>query len=360
MSGRETHRRPMRYHRPMTRHDPGKPRSAPSIADVARAAGVSVATVSRVLNNPGLVSPETTERVRQAVRELNYQPNAIARALMTNRSGILGIALPDIHGEFYSEILRGADTEARAHGLRLLIASEARAGDDAGLQTSLPYSLIDGLAVMITEPNDLLLQEARNSGVPVCVLDAEVNQPGIDNVLVDNASGAEEATGHLLERVPAERCFFVGGAEANFDSQQRAGGFRAVVTRTNGDPRPDQLAFGDYSSDWGRRWAEAMIARGALDGSAVFAGNDEIALGVLFAARDAGLSIPHDVAIVGFDNTRLCSIVRPTLSSVRVPLREMGAAAVELLLQRLVDPMCERREIRLATRLTVRGSSGGR
>ncbi len=342
----------------MSRQDPGRTRSAASIADVARAASVSVATVSRVLNSPGLVSPATTERVQRAVRELNYQPNAIARALMTNRSHILGIALPDIHGEFYSEILQGADAEARSHELRLLIASEARAGEHAGVQTSLPYSLIDGLVVMITEPNDLLLAEARNSGVPVCVLDAEVQHPGIDNVLVDNVSGAEEATSHLLERTPPDRCFFVGGAEANFDSQQRAGGFRAVLDRAASSPRPDQLAFGDYSSDWGRQWAQAMIARAALRGSAVFAGNDEIALGVLLAARDAGLTIPGDVCIVGFDNTRLCSIVRPTLSSVRVPLREMGAAAVGLLLRRIADPGCERREIRLAARLIVRGSSG--
>jgi LacI family transcriptional regulator len=342
----------------MTRHDPGRLRSPASIADVARAASVSVATVSRVLNNPNLVSPATSERVRAAVRALNYQPNAIARALMTSRSQIIGIALPDIHGEFYSEILQGADAEARAHNLRLLIASEARAGEGAERQTGLPYSLLDGLVVMITEPNDLLLQEASESGVPVCVLDAEVDQPGIDNVLVDNTSGAEAAAGHLLERTPAARCFFVGGAEANYDSQQRAAGFRAIIGPAAGGLRADQLAFGDYSSDWGRRWADAMIAGGTLAGSAVFAGNDEIALGVLFAAKDAGLRIPEDIAIIGFDNNRLCSIVRPTLSSVRVPLREVGATAVQLLLRRIANPECERREVRLTPRLVVRGSSG--
>jgi len=344
---------------PVSRHDSprSRSRSAASIADVARAAGVSIATVSRLFNNPELVAPTTAERVQRAVRELGYQPNPIARALMTSRSHIVGIALPDIHGEFYSEILRGADGEARSHGLRLLIASEARAGEGVETQTGLPYSLIDGIAVMITEPNDLLLQEARDSGIPVCVLDAEVNEPGVDNVLVNNASGAAEATRHLLRRVPPDRCFFVGGAEANFDSRQRAAGFTSVLLERGATPRPDQLAYGDYTSDWGRQWAASRVAGGGLRGSAVLAGNDDIALGVLFAARDAGLAVPDDVALVGFDNTRLCSIVRPTLSSVRIPLRELGAAAIDLLIRRMDDPDADSHRVHLPARLEVRQSS---
>jgi LacI family transcriptional regulator len=343
----------------VSRHDSSRSRarSAASIADVAREAGVSIATVSRVFNNPDLVAPSTAQRVLRAVEALGYQPNAIARALMTSRSHIVGIALPDIHGEFYSEILRGADGEARTHGLRLLIASEARADERAPTQTTLPYSLIDGIAVMITEPNDLLLAEARESGVPVCVLDAEVDEPAVDNVLVDNASGAEEATRHLLQRARPDCCYFVGGAEANFDSTQRAAGFTNVLISRGATPRPDQLAFGDYTSDWGRQWTEAKVGEGGLRGCAVLAGNDEIALGVLFAARDAGLAVPEELAIVGFDNTRLCSIVRPTLSSVRVPLRELGAAAIDLLIRRIADPASESRRLHLPAKLQVRQSS---
>ncbi|HZW10994.1 MAG TPA: LacI family DNA-binding transcriptional regulator [Phycisphaerales bacterium] len=343
----------------MSRHDTSRARSrtTASIADVARAANVSIATVSRVFNSPDLVAAATTDRVLQAVRELGYQPNAIARALMTNRSQIIGIALPDIHGEFYSEILRGADSEARAHGLRLLIASEAREGEGAGSQTGLPYSLIDGLAVMITEPNQPLWLEARSCGVPVCVLDLEVAEPGVDNVLVDNVSGAREATQHLLARAPASRCYFVGGAEANFDSQQRARGFRTLVEQRAGPLRPEQIAFGDYTSEWGRRWAEENILARGLRASAVLAGNDEIAMGVLFAVREAGLRVPEDVAVVGFDNTRLCGIVRPTISSVRIPLRELGAMAIILLLRRIAEPDCEPQRVRLAAQLVARESS---
>jgi LacI family transcriptional regulator len=343
----------------VSRHDTSRARArtTASIADVARAANVSIATVSRVFNSPELVAAATADRVLHAVRELGYQPNAIARALMTNRSQIVGIALPDIHGEFYSEILRGADSEARAHGFRLLIASEAREGEGAGPQTGLPYSLIDGLAVMITEPNQPLWQEARSSGVPVCVLDLDVDEPGVDNVLVDNASGAREATEHLLTRAPPHRCYFVGGSESNFDSQQRARGFRAVLERRDGPLRADQIAFGDYTGEWGRRWAEETLLAQGRSGCAVLAGNDEIAMGVLFAVREAGLAVPEDVAIVGFDNTRLCGIARPTISSVRIPLREMGAMAIILLLRRIAEPDCEPQRVRLAAQLVVRESS---
>lgn len=347
----------MRYDRAMGRQDTGRTRGTVSIGDVARAANVSIATVSRVLNNSALVAPATAERVLGVVRQLGYQPNAIARALMTSRSQIIGIALPDIHGEFYSEILRGADAAARAHGLRLLIASEARAGEAASTQTSLPYSLIDGLVVMITEPNDLLWQEAMSSGLPVCVLDAQTVDAGVDNVVIDNVSGAAEATSHLLRRVQPDHCYFVGGAEANFDSQSRAAGFQAALRREGAEPRSAQLAFGDYTSGWGQAWAQRMIAQGRLRGSAVLAGNDDIAMGILFAARDAGLDVPDQLAVVGFDNTRLCSIVRPALSSVRVPLREMGAAAVDLLLRRIAEPESERREVCLPARLVARESS---
>lgn len=331
-----------------------RPRGTASIADVARAAEVSIATVSRVVNNPSLVAPTTRARVLEAVRRLGYQPNPIARALMTNRSRIVGVALPDIAGEFYSEILRGAEDEARAGGQRLLIASGSRADEDTDVHTALPYSLIDGLAVMITEPNDPLWKESINSGVPVCVLDAHVESDRVDNIVVDNRAAAIEATRHLLGRVDPAHCFYVGGAEANFDTQERAAGFTAACNEAGAAPSPDQIVFGSYTSDWGRQWAESMLATTGLKGRAVLAGNDDIALGILFAARDAGLLPPDDFTVIGFDNTRLCTIVRPHLSSVRAPLREMGAAAIRLLRARLDEPDRPSQRLHLQAELVIR------
>ncbi len=319
--------------------------SPPAIHDVAAAAGVSIATVSRFLNRPELVARSTASKVRQAIEHLGYRPNPFAQGLMTRRSQIVGILLPDIHGEFYSELLRGADQEAHRRGYHLLIGSEARI-DSTDLGPV--FGLIDGLAVMITEPNEALTQRVRRSGVPLIMLDAEPRdvasaqtndgEPGagdVDSIVVDNAPGAEEATRHLLESVPPAHAYFVGGPKENFDTRQRADAF-ARVLRERGEPAPDRrIFFGDYSSRWGHEWAQTIAARLGKGPIAVLAGNDEIAYGVLRAFQDRGLNVPRDCRIVGFDDTRLATLLRPTLSSVRVPMAALGAAAISTLIDRI-------------------------
>lgn len=313
------------------------PTSPPAIHDVAAAAGVSIATVSRFLNRPELVARSTASKVRQAIEQLGYRPNPFAQGLMTRRSQIVGILLPDIHGEFYSELLRGADQEAHRRGYHLLIGSEARIdATDLGPV----FGLIDGLAVMITEPNEALTQRVRRSGVPLIMLDAEPREgdTAFDSVVVDNAPGAREAAEHLLASVAQERCYFVGGPKGNFDTHQRAEVF-ARVLMARGDAAPDRrVYFGEYSSRWGHDWAQSIIARlgpPPIAPFGVLAGNDEIAYGVMRALQDRGLSVPRDCRIVGFDDTRLATLLRPTLSSVRVPMAALGAAAISTLIDRI-------------------------
>ncbi len=341
---------------------------APSIQDVAVAAGVSTATVSRVLNSPHLVSAETAERVRQAIEQLDYRPNIFAQGLMTRKSRVLGLALPDIHGEFYSELLRGADAEARKLKYHLLVGTESRQSDanhrsDAS-GFAHAFGLIDGLAIMITEPNEKLLKEAVGSQLPVVVLDTEVLQTGVDSVLVDNASGMREAVEHLLGATSGGHLYFVGGPRENFDTRRRAETFGEVLKARGITPRAEQIAYGDYSFDWGFSWGMKHLHNGALTGAGpggigVLAGNDEIALGVLRAAQDVGVDVPRTLKIVGFDDTRVASLVRPRLSTVRVPLAEVGAAAIDALVRRIEEPTRAGAVTRLATRLIIRESSGG-
>jgi LacI family transcriptional regulator len=340
----------------------------PSIQDVASAAGVSTATVSRVLNTPSLVSAETAERVRKAIEQLGYRPNLFAQGLMTRKSRVLGIALPDIHGEFYSELLRGADAEARKLRYHLLVGSEARSADGGNAGTpagadasgfSHAFGLVDGLAIMITEPNEALWKEAVNSSLPVVVLDAEVDHPSVDSVLVDNGIGTREAVEHLLTTVQPNNMFFVGGPAENYDTKRRAEMFQEVLRETGVKMRPDQVAFGQYCVEWGYGWAVEHLRKGTAKGGGVLAGNDEIALGILQAAQDQDVHVPDQLKIVGFDDTRLASLVRPTLSTVRVPLAEVGAAAIDTLVRRVEEPTRESTKTRLATKLIVRESSGG-
>ncbi len=344
-----------------------KPRRNASIQDVAVAAGVSTATVSRVLNNPPLVAVETAARVQRAISELGYTPNPFAQGLTTSRSRVLGIALPDIHGEFYSELLRGADVEASTGGYHLLVSPVHRVRDGNG-SGNLVFGLVDGLALMISEPNAALVAEAERSGLPLVVLDAQVEMPGVDRVLVDNVPGATQAMEVLVRAVGAAHCAFVGGPEGNYDSQQRAAVFATAVGLSGGSgaaghsAHTDRIAFGRYDVEWGRQWVRDRVHKHgptSLRGWGILAGNDEIALGILQAAFDAGLHVPGDLRVIGFDDTRMCGIVRPRLSSVSVPMAEVGAAAVRALMQRLEKPESPATCVRLPTRLVERESSGG-
>lgn len=363
-----------------------------------------------------MVSPDTAERVRKAIEQLGYRPNVFAQGLMTRKSRVLGVALPDIHGEFYSELLRGADAEARKLRYHLLVGSEARDGEGAvgpgglsptgagvagmggggggplgpggagaaagvgvgvggagvaagagagggggggdGSGFSHAFGLVDGLAIMITEPNERLWREAVNSQLPVVVLDAEIDHPRVDSVVVDNTVGTREAVEHLLSSVAAEHLYFVGGPAENFDTRRRAETFLDSVRASGGKLRPDQVVFGRYSVEWGYAWAAERLHSGILTGAGVLAGNDEIALGILQAAQDAGVEVPKRLKIVGFDDTRLASLVRPSLSTVRVPLAEVGAAAIDTLIRRVEEPGRPSTKTRLATKLIVRESSG--
>lgn len=331
-------------------------RSAVSIQDVAQAAEVSIATVSRVLNTPSVVSSATSRRVLEAVERLGYVPNPFAKGLITRSSRVLGLALPDLHGEFYSGLLRGADEAARREGYHLLVSSEARANGGRGAR-ELGAGLVDGLALMVTEPDQALIKDARQTRLPLVVLDTEVQAAGVDSILVDNSVGTTEATLHLIERTPADQVFFVGGAASNFDTSRRADAFADVLAKAGFPAREDQMAYGDYTPEWGATWMRRMYARGYTM-LGVLAANDEIALGVLQAALDVGLDVPGQVRVVGFDDTRLAGLVRPRLSSVRVPIQEIGAAAVAALMARIEEPDRPPTVTVMKTELVVRESSG--
>jgi LacI family transcriptional regulator len=357
---------PSRHHSTL-RHG-GSGRSQVSIHDVAAKAGVSIATVSRVMNSPGLVAVGTAAKVQAAIAELGYSPNPFAQGLITRASAVLGIVLPDIHGEFYSELMRGADTEARRLGYHLLVSSEPRLGEDRGggsesqgetRHGAMPFGILDGIAVMIADANNNFSLKARQSPLPTVVLDTDMAGRGVDSVVVDNAEGTRHAVEHLLERVGADRLCFVGGPEENFDTRSRAKAFRDALAAAGHGARPDQVTFGTYTSEWGERWTRDMLRNQTLRGSGVLAANDEIAVGIMQTALEAGLKVPQDLRLIGFDDTRLATMMKPALSSVRVPMAEVGAAAIRLLVQRIADmdtPVCC---VHLPAKLVIRESSVG-
>ena len=332
-----------------------KPARAVSIDDVADAAEVSTATVSRILNSPSLVAPATAARVLRVIEQLGYRPNRFAQSLMTKRSRVLGVMLPDIYGEFYLELLRGANAQAHKRRYNLLIAADASDGPEP--LASAAFGFIDGLALMLTEPNERLWSMARRSGLPLVMLDADLGAQGIDSVMIDNVCGAGEAVAHLLGSVPPAACYFVGGPRDNFDTIQRAAAFTRALTSAGHQPRPDQTAFGSYSPQWGRTWTASLLKDLDEGVIGIMAADDEIALGVVDVLQAAGRTVPDRARVVGFDDSRLASLLRPALSSVRVPLMDVGAAAIDALIDRIENPEAPVIRRTLPTHLVVRESS---
>jgi DNA-binding LacI/PurR family transcriptional regulator len=344
----------------MVTHPETPPRDgdgASSIRDVALAAGVSTATVSRVINGSSIVAPATAMKVREAVKKLGYVPNPLAQALSSRESHVIGLALPRFHGEFMTWLLHGADEEATRLGYHLMMTTIATSDDGHPRRRIVGSELIDALLVVITEDEDPLAHDVAASGVPTVILDTDMSARGLDSVVLDNERGAREAIEHLLRWVEPERLYFVGGPRGNFDTIQRAKAFTDTLTGLGHAPSPEQVAFGDYSLDWGKEWGIRMSRLKKLDGTAVLAANDKIACGIIQAATDAGLRVPDQLRIVGFNDSQISRLVRPRLSTIALPMAEMGAMAVRLLVRRIEDRTAEVVCSRLPTRLIVRESS---
>lgn len=331
---------------------------AASIRDVARAASVSTATVSRVLNGTAKVSAPITMRVEKAVRDLGYRPNRFARGLITRRSHVLGVALPDVHGEFYSELIKGADVAARRLGYHLLVTSLGPVEGEAHPRSADALGFVDGAIIMISEPDEALLEDALQFERPVVVVDRDLHEQGLSSVVADNLPGSQEAIEHLFGQVAPGRCWFVGGPEDNFDTAQRAAIFKRLY-EAHPDARSskDRMYFGEYTVDWGHAWGMRAAGDGRLRGAGVMCANDEIAYGVILAAREQGLGAPDDFLIIGFDDSRLAGLIRPGLTSVHVPIARIGAAAVETLVDAIEGGHEGVRCVHVPTHLVVRETS---
>ncbi|MEM7754684.1 MAG: substrate-binding domain-containing protein [Planctomycetota bacterium] len=255
--------------------------------------------------------------------------------------------------------MRGADTMATRLGYHLLVSANAhRPGDvGSGLPPTFALDLIDGLIAMVTTDAHSDLDALKQMDIPVVVLGSALEGVEADTIVLDNGAGTREAIEHLLEATPPGRCHFVGGPPGNTDSDQRCRAFVDTLAAQGHTARGDQISRGSFGFDWGWDWAASMHRAGRLAGSGVFAGNDEIAVGVAYRAREEGLRVPDDVRIIGFDDSRYCAFISPSLSSVRVPSRQIGGEAVTRLVRRLETPDAPFERTVLRTSLVVRESS---
>jgi LacI family transcriptional regulator len=333
-----------------------------SIEDVARLANVSISTVSRVVNRRKLVNEETCKRVEAAIRELQYRPNAFARGLMLRKSGIVGLVLPDLHGEFYSEIIRGANSQAREMGHNLLVSS-ALPGDDAESWLSAigQHGMVDGLALMVSDTLEAGIGTTLSQlSLPIVVLDDEIEGVEHDAVIIDQRRGALAMMRHLLDDCGARRVVFVGGPRTNIDSQARYEAYCDTLRKAGIKTRKDDVYHLDFTYESAYRLATQEARNWAGAHHFVFAANDEMAAGIVAGAIANKFSVPNDLGVVGFDDTRVAQMTSPLLTTVHVPMSRMGAQAIELLCQRLEDPQKPPARVSLDAELVVRDSCGCR
>jgi LacI family transcriptional regulator len=327
-----------------------------TIKDVAREARVSVATVSRVFSGRGPVRAATERRIRDIAERLRYLPHAGARSLITSKTSTVGVILPDLYGEFFSEVIRGMDQAARRRGYHLLLSSSH--GDRAEVETALAAmrGRVDGLIAMSPHLDADLLAAKLPAALPVVLLNSAHQGDDYHTLSIDNRRGAHAMVRHLIG-LGHKHIAIIRGPVGNYDAAERLKGYRSALKEAGLGANPAFEIIGDFNEGSGYRATRELLALGRRP-TAIFASNDVMAIGALSAIREAGLRVPADVAVAGFDDIPLARYMSPPLSSVHVAISELGERAVDKLLPVLdgEEDWHPSRE-RLPTHLVIRTST---
>jgi LacI family transcriptional regulator len=328
-----------------------------TIKDVAKAAGVSVATVSRVVNDSGPVRAETRRRITEIAAKLHYTPNSAARSLSTRKTHALGVLLPDLYGEFFSEVIRGIDQAAQRRGYHILVSSSH--SDRAQVESALRamQGRVDGLLLMSPDLDATALGANLHGGLPVVLLNCQVEGTEHSSLTIDNYGGAYAMVRHLLDHGHT-RVAMIKGADSNHDAIERLRGYRAALADA-GLPRSARCELdGDFTEITGYKAAGRLAAMKTRP-TAVFCANDQMAIGAMSALREAGLGVPSDIAVAGFDDVPMARYASPPLTTVHVGISELGAKATEALLGDIRGTP-ESREVHevVPTTLVIRDSCG--
>jgi LacI family transcriptional regulator len=326
-----------------------------TIEDVAREADVSYATVSRVINSKGYVSEETRQRVMAAVTQTGYVVNRQARGLAGGRSQIVGLVVPGLDTSYIGEVVRGIDDElvAASYDLMLYTGHQSKRRESAFVAT-VASGLVDGLLLVLPAAPETYLESFMVRGFPYVLIDHGGGFEEGPSIGATNRQGAIDATNYLIE-LGHRRIGFVTGIMNMGCTIDRLDGYREALKIQGIQENPSLVVEGNFQQRRGYECARELLA---LDNppSAIFASNDESALGVMEAVRDAGFRIGDDISVIGFDDIPAASNVHPRLTTVRQPLEEMGRRATQMLLELINDPEIVAERIDLPTELVIRES----
>ncbi|MEK3885047.1 LacI family DNA-binding transcriptional regulator [Paenibacillus sp. PL2-23] len=309
-----------------------------SIKDVAQRAGVSVTSVSRVLNGEKYVSEALLEKVNRAIEELDYSPSHIARSLKTHRTNTIGIIVPDITNHFFSTILRSIEETASALGYTLLVGNIAE-----NLEKEMKYlqifkeMRIDGIIIMHQKFNDEIITFFNNANMPI--LFSSINAPSNAHlsVRIDDYRAAFDATEYLIRMGHTKIAYFSGDLQDIAAGRNRYSGYLGALQEHGIKRNESFIKLGDYKLSSGRRLMEELLRQEELP-TVIFAATDDMAVGALNGALDHGLRVPDDISIIGFDGSAVAEIVRPSITSMQQPMDELGRKSVEYIHQLIVHP----------------------
>lgn len=324
------------------------------IKDVAARAGVSISTVSNVLNKAKYVSDELIERVEQAVEELDYQVNPIAASMKSKKSGTIGVIAEDMCGVFYPYIVRGINAIADEKGYRIIMCDvNGKAGEETAMEKErelfhkLLASQVDGIIFassisrMYRDQYLSELQEAadrKKKNIPIVSMERDLTKLGIDSVYFDGYENAQKAVQHLIDCGCKKICHLAGPAELQI-AQERIEGYEKCL-KDNSLPldKKTMLAYGDYTHQSGY-WQMEKLLKNVSDLDGVFCGNDQMAIGALRLLREKGLRVPGDVKLIGYDDVFISSIVEPPISTIHIQKNSAGRRAAEILFDRIENPV---------------------
>jgi DNA-binding LacI/PurR family transcriptional regulator len=327
------------------------------IKDVAREAGVSIATVSHVINNTRAVSDATRRRVMRAIEDCNYYPNVTARSLASGRSSTLGLLISDISNPFFPDLVKSIETVAFEKGYDVILSNTDYDAERTGNYVRrFIERKVAGVALMTSELDIGLIEELARFHVPVVFLDLGSAGVCMSNLVVDYEAGIEEAIGHLVS-LGHSRIAYIGGPQRLRSAARRFEAFCDSMRRHLPDPQPQMIYEADFRLHGGRSAAREMLASTERP-SAVIVANDMMALGAIEEFRERGIRVPEDISIVGFDDIAFAALSSPPLTTICLPRTELGREAVEALLATIEHPDQQGVEVRIPTHLVLRDSTG--
>lgn len=305
---------------------------AASIKDVAREASVSIATVSRVLNDIDVVNDETKKRVMEAIKKLDYRPNIVARSLKTQRTRTIGIVVPDISNQLYPEIVRGAEDVSNIYDYNVILCNT-----DLDEEKEIEYlkvlreKMVDGVIYISHSLKEEVFKVLNDLKIPTVLIETKGKNDEFPSVVIDNEKAAYDATTYIIEKGNKKVAFVGVKPDTPNASGLRFLGYKKALSDNGIEIDENLIHFGALKSEDGIKAMEEITSKTHID--AVFCASDEIAMGVINALRDKGISVPKDVDVIGFGNTYSSSVYYPKLTTIHQPMYDMGSVGMRMLIK---------------------------